>query len=657
MQSDRAVLGISWLNKEVFVSRLLAIVVAACLLAVATTEVLDPDAVHGSHPRNWLVAVVCTLLGLRIVAHANRNAVGWLLLVMGVCSALAVGTDAWSAEFVPAWLSTWVWWPTYALLPAAVLLFPTGRLPSRRWLAVLVAAALGVVLPMIGIGLASWQAPATFWADAVNGKAAHGQASGIAAVGFLCLVVGLLGAVTSLVVRWRRAGQDERRLLTWSVICTPMLIPALFLEMINSGWGAWAVFAAVFPVSTLIAILWYGLYDIALLVHRSVLFGLLATVLAAAYTVTVLAFTAPLPTHAHVIGTVAVVLLLAPLYRRLRAGVDRWLYGDRDDPYRALSRLGEQLENLLRPDEVFEAVARCVGNALKVPYVAIQGQPPHRLLATYGVSRRWPQLTVPLGYDGNNVGDLIVEARSPEENIGRRERRLLVDLARQVALAARSVRLARELQRANEERVEDLRRITGEMHDKVAPGVAAVGLQVDALRTSMGNADARVTRKLGQIVDALASVSKQIRQLVRAVRPRDLHLGLLEALRRRADQFETPDLTVTVTPTGVFEQLPATVEDEAFGIVSAALSNVAQHADASNCEIKLIRTTDQLEINVIDDGAGIPPDVTPGIGLESMRHRCESRSGSFRIERHAQGTTIVAVLPISASRGNTWVLE
>jgi signal transduction histidine kinase len=659
VQSERAFLSFAGPNKEVLVSRLLAVVAAACLMTAAVTRLADPGAAPGAHPRHWVVAVTCTLLGLRIVAFTARNAVGRLILVMGVCSAFTVGAQALSAWFVPAWLSTWLWWPSCALLPVVALLFPTGRLTSRWWGLVLVIAVLGLVLPMIGIGWGSWSSPATFWDDIFDGTAQGGLPVLLTAGGICCLFIALLGSALSLFVRWFRAADDERRLLVWLVVCTALLVPCLFVEMAGPGnlWVAWAVVATAFPVATLVAILWYGLYDIDLLVHRAVLFGLLTTLLGGAYLIIVLAFTSP-PTPGHIIGTVAVVLLLAPLQRQLRALLDRWLFGDRADPYRALARLGEQLEDLLQPDDVLKAVARSVGSALKLPYVAVRVDTRNEhLLATSGVSKQWPQLTFPLRYDGDDMGALVVETRAPEEGLGLREQRLLGDLARQAALAARSVRLAKELQQAGDEHVEDLVYLTGEVHDNVAPGVAAVRLQVDALRRTTGRADARLGTRLGQIVEDLTTVLDEIRRVVRSVRPHGLHAGLLETVRRRASKFANEDLSVTVTPDGQFDRLSPGVEDEAYRIVSAALSNVATHANASACEVRLVHNAEHLEIDVIDDGTGIPPDAVPGVGLDSMRRRCEKRGGSFGIERLSRGTRISAVLPLGTPTTNAIHLE
>ncbi|TDV52032.1 ATP-binding protein [Actinophytocola oryzae] len=644
MRSDRAFLRFfSSPGKEVLISRVLALVAVAAMSTAIATQLLDVGVAPAAHPRHWFVAVACTLLGLRVVAYTPRNAVGWLILAMGLFSALTVGTQALSVWFVPAWLGTWLWWPSYALLPVAALLFPDGRPTSRRWWSVLVVAALGVLLPVVGIGWGSWSSPATFWEDAVKGTARGGLPVVVTVAGVLSLFAGLVGSVWSLVVRWLRADRGRRRLLVWSSAGTALLTVALVLEMAGTVWGAWAVVAAAFPVATLVAILWYGLYDIELLVHRSLLFGLITLILAGVNTVVVLALTTTPPTPGHVIGTLAVVLMLAPLHRRLRGLLDRWLFGDRADPYRALSRLGEQLENLLQPDEVLKTIASSVGNGLKLPYVSVQVD---SLFAASGTSRQWPQLTLPLRHDDGYVGNLVVEARAPEEGFGRSERRLLDDLARQAALATRSARLAKELQRIDREHVEDLRYVTGEVHDNLAPGVAAVRLQIDALRRTGICMDERLSAKLCQIGDDLSLVLREIRTVVHRVRPIGLHAGLLEIVRRRASTFQSKELTVTVTPVGMLDGLSASVEEEAYRIVSAALGNVAEHANASACEVRLVQDAERLEINVIDNGTGIPADVVPGVGLESMRHRCEKRGGRFEIERRHPGTRIVAVLPL-----------
>ncbi|HEV2783664.1 MAG TPA: ATP-binding protein [Actinophytocola sp.] len=633
---------------EVVVSRLLASVAAAFLVAAATAHALAPHAVHASHPRNWVIAVACSLLGLRIIAYTRRNAVGWLILGIGMCGAVTVGADTWSTMYWWAWISTWSPWPAFALLPIAILIFPNGRPLSARWWPVLVPAVAGVLLPVVGIGWAAWASPATFWQDVLHGAARRGTPLLLVLTGFACFVASLVGAVASLFVRLRRAAGTQRRLLVWAAACTALMIPAFVFDTLGALWGAWVVLAA-FPVAALIAILRFGLYDIDLLIHRTVLYGLLTVALTAVYTLVVLIATRPLPAQASVIGTVAVVVVLAPLHRLLRVRLDRWLYGHRADPYRALSQLGEQLANPLRPDEVFPAVAESVGTALKLPYVAIyldtDGQP--ELLARYGRAHDWHPLRVPMTHGGVQVGQIVAENRSPEERFGRRERRLLADLARQAAPAAQSVRLMRDLDRINrqfeQEREEDLQRITRDLHDGIKPSLAGIRLKVDAAR-KLASDTPRIREHLDLVSVDLTSISSQVHELIRNIPPRELHLGLLEAVRWQAERFRS-SLAVRVIADGTLRDLPAAVEMAAYRIVGEALANVSRHANACSCRI-VIRRTDVLELTIVDDGDGIAPNAAPGIGLDSMRRRCEDLNGTFTITSLPQGTQITARLPL-----------
>lgn len=132
-----------------------------------------------------------------------------------------------------------------------------------------------------------------------------------------------------------------------------------------------------------------------------------------------------------------------------------------------------------------------------------------------------------------------------------------------------------------------------------------------------------------------------MRDLISKVRPRDL----LDSVRRLAERFTGPDFTVWVTAEDPAEQLPAVIEQEAYRIVSEALTNVSKHANARNCWIVISRTTDLL-VSITDDGTGIPSAAVNGVGLESMRRRCEDLGGEFDIVSQPGKTRIQACLPL-----------
>ena len=109
---------------------------ALALLAVGGLAVGAVQAARGVsltvEPRQWVLVVVATLIGVRVVAYAPASGLGWLFLTIGLSAGLSVSSGALPGA-AAGWLDAWVWWPSYALLPALLLVFPTGRLVARRW--------------------------------------------------------------------------------------------------------------------------------------------------------------------------------------------------------------------------------------------------------------------------------------------------------------------------------------------------------------------------------------------------------------------------------------------------------------------------------------------------------------------------------------------
>lgn len=643
---------VTWVNWAIPCSRLLALLAVGCL-AVAVVQAALPGSWNASEPRNWIVAVFCGLLGTRAVAHTRKNSVGWLLLVIGLCAAIAAAADAWSAVRAIAWISTWVWWPTCSLLPVLALVFPSGRPPSRRWLPILVLGVGSTFLGIIGLGWASWSMPENFWQDAVQGTARRGWPLAIALAGVVGASFSLVSAILSLGVRWRRASGNGRRLILWALACAVVTLVAFVIEAFCTMWSSWVIGAAALPVAALVAILWYGLYDIDLIIHRSLLYGLIVMILAALYTAVVLVVTASLPSYGNFIGTVIVVLGFAPLHRMLSRRLDHWLYGDRANPCAALSRLATYLESPVPSAGVFVAVVKAVAEVLRLPYVAVRltAGSQMQVLAEHGRSREWPRMEVPITHRGVSLGVLVAEARSPEERLGRRERLLLADIARHAAPSARAEQLDHELRHAQclliRDREERLRQIELDIHDSVGAGLAGTQLQVDAAQKLLAGRDARVERLLESVINGLRATSSQSRQLVHNVWISELRHGLLAALNEQADRFKTPNFDVRVIPDGKIDRLPAAVEMAAYRITCEALTNTVRHARARSCWI-LLRQTENLELEIVDDGGGIPQAMIRGVGLASMRARCEELCGTFDIDTDGSGTKIRARIPLRA---------
>ena len=353
-----------------------------------------------------------------------------------------------------------------------------------------------------------------------------------------------------------------------------------------------------------------------------------------------------------VTGLVAV--LFQPLRSRLQRGVNRLMYGERDDPYAVISRLGKRLEAALAPDTVLPTVVETIAQALKLPYAAIllkDGQD-FRTAASYGSPRGEPE-TLPLVYQREEIGRLVLSPRSPGEGFSDADRNLLEDLARQAEVAVHAVRLTADLQHSRERlvatREEERRRLRRDLHDGLGAQLAGLNVQAGTLRRLIPRdpdaADELVVELRGELRGAISD----IRRLVYDLRPPALDdLGLPESLRQLAERYGSKDgpLRVVVEAPEDLPNLPAAVEVAVYRITQEALTNVARHARARTCLVQLAVDRDVL-LEIVDDGVGIPTERSAGVGLSSMHERASELGGSCTVEAVPEdGTRVLVRLPL-----------
>jgi len=419
------------------------------------------------------------------------------------------------------------------------------------------------------------------------------------------------------------------------------------------------------PLSFGLAILRSRLWEIDLLINRTLVYGALTASVVGAYILVVGSLGALLRTSDNLvislITTGLVAVLFQPLRGWLQRGVNRLLYGQRDEPYAVVARLGRRLESTLAPEAGLSAIVETVAQALKLPYAAIllkqgEGFTP---AAVYGAPVDGP-LTLPLAYQAEPVGQLVLGPRQRGEAFTPADRHLLEDLARQVGMAAHAVRLTSDLQRSRERlvtaREEERRRLRRDLHDGLGPALGSLTLQLDTVRTLFARdpaaADALVVELKGQVQSALTD----IRRLVYALRPPTLdELGLISALGERVTQYRQPGLTITLTTPERLPPLPAAVEVALYRIAQEALTNVVRHAHAASCVLCMTVEHDAC-LEVRDDGQGLPADYRAGVGMTSMRERAAELGGTCRIEPGAAGGTRVVVrlpLPQEEAHGLT----
>jgi signal transduction histidine kinase len=537
---------------------------------------------------------------------------------------------------------------SWAAFGCFFLLFPSGRF-APRWLFWPVSVLGGASL------LAALVAPSAM--------------AGSYFVTWLCI---LAAAAAAQIWRYRTASNTlERRQMRWLVFgfsatvlsvvilygiagllgASPPSVGALVVELAGQTLGI-LLFLPI-PLAVVIGMTRHGLWDIDLLVNRALVYGALSLMVATVYG---LAISAGLLAAGGrglavsiLIGMV-VAVFFNPARSALQGAVNRLMYGDRDEPYSLLARMGGHLEGASEPTALLGSIVETVTQGLRLPYAAIVAfEADGSSLAAEAGRAGDDVVALPLVHHGTLVGELRIVPRAGEGTLSQADRRLLEDLARPVAASVRALALTAELQRARERlvvaREEERRELRRELHDSLGPTLASHRLKLGTVRKLLAAGDTKDANDALRELEAELSASVDaVRALAYQLRPPVLdELGLVEALHSLAAEAASPVVSVRVA--GAVEDLPAAVEVAAYRISHEALTNVRRHAAARSCEVALDADSD-LTIVITDDGRGIHPDVRHGVGLNSMRERAEELGGSLSIEGPAGGgTRVVAVLP------------
>jgi signal transduction histidine kinase len=426
------------------------------------------------------------------------------------------------------------------------------------------------------------------------------------------------------------------------------------------------LFMACLPICLVIAIMRYHLFDVDLILHRALVYGALTGLVIAIYVAVVGALSAVFGSQSSLlfslVATGLVAVAFQPLRERVQRAANRLVYGERDEPYAVLARLGQRLEATATPEATLETVVETIAQALKLPYAAIAlpeaGQPV--VVAAYpGPASMAPPPTatiLPLTYQGEPAGQLLLAPRAPDAPFSVADRRLLGDVARQAGVVAHAVHLQRDLQhlagdlqQARERlvaaREEERRRLRRDLHDGLGPSLASLTFKLDAARSLFPRDPDRADALLSTTAEQMQGIVAEIRRLVYNLRPPALdQLGLALALAESARQAGGVDVRVEAPPD--LPPLPAAVEVAAYRIAQEALTNVARHAAAQRCTLRLWLDEGHLCLEVRDDGRGLPDEVRTGVGLHAMQERAAELGGVCTVEAGPAGTAVLARLPL-----------
>ncbi|GAB3974955.1 hypothetical protein [Plantactinospora veratri] len=305
---------------------------------------------------------------------------------------MAVLAESWGNVLPLAWLSQWAWWPPYGLIFLALLVFPDGRLPSPRWRPLAVVIVLGTVVAALAGAVAALDDPYSL--ISVAGAAPTQRARTLVlvmAIAIAVTVAAMVGVLVSVLLRWRRADGETRAQLACLLASAILLLLGLVLETINLP-GSWVIMVVALPIGMAVAVLRYRLYGLDQVINRTIVWLVMSLLVIAAFVglITLLRdlLMAGSTSNASLVATGLIAVAFEPARGRVQRGVNRLLYGDRDDPYQVMARLGELLGRTVEPGAVLPLLTDTIARSLRVPHVAVEveGREGPRVLAAHGTA-------------------------------------------------------------------------------------------------------------------------------------------------------------------------------------------------------------------------------------------------------------------------------
>ncbi len=692
----------------------LTVVVAALWVLGGLLLSLNRHVVYGNQWFLWglftLTGIAYVVAGLAIVRRHPGNAIWWLFFLIAI--ALAVGTvmpeyGIYALKTSPGSLPAPALilalaepTPIVALIGIVLVLqlFPDGRPVSRAWRVVLwvtvAALLLGVATQLlmahhiVDVWSDDLDHAGVTASDPLGVEAFTGAGHLLSTIAALALAVTSLLSVVSLFVRRRKADPAQHTQLrwlayvvglaaAWIVIVFPLgLVAGENSPVLGIFWiVATPLVALGIPISVGIAIVRYRLFDIDVVISKTIVYGALAAFITVVYVGLVvgigqIAGSVSTPALSAVAAAI-VAIAFQPLRRRVQRVANRFVYGERATPYEVLSGFSEHLAGMYGAQDLLVRMAQvvaegtgasearvwvAVGNELRASASWPVGGPAGESMPLAGGTLpAIPEVSraVEVSQGGELLGAITV-SKPPSEPLTSTEERLLSDLAGQAGLVLRNVRLIEEL-RASRQRIvaaqdERARALERNIHDGAQQQLVALAVK---LRLARSFAD-KDPPKAAELLDALQAEAvdalENLRDLARGIYPPLLaDQGLAAALGAQARKSAVP---VAVEADGV-GRYPQEVEAAVYFCALEALQNIAKYASASSATLRLSASNGDLRFEVVDDGTGFDPATTSlGSGLLGMADRLDAVGGSLSVRSvPGAGTTVVGSVPAAGPAG------
>ncbi len=636
----------------------------------------------------WGISVVAALVvGALVTWRVPDNRIGWLIMTFAWTTSVALALQAYGFAAVDPETQGWFHMGGSALstfgvmaLPAALLRFPDGALPSRRWASVewliVVGAPLGALAALLNGG---WGGDF----EQAQGAPPFREATGplgdtLSAVFFPLLSISLLMASVSLVVRYRASLGEERLKLKWLAFSGGFVIASLVVLLVTGSWNlavtdAWEAmllalaFASV-PAAIGVAVLRYRLYDIDVVISRTLIYGSLAVLIAGLYVGIVVGLGSVLGLHGDgdgpnaLLGVAALVVIpiaFQPARRRLERWANRVVYGRKSTPYEVLSTFSQNVATV-DPDVLIQmARSLAEGTSAEAAGIWTVGEGGPRMVAAWPEGQTSPpedQVTrAEIVHDGEKLG-WVTLTQAPGQPLLPTDQGLLTQVASGLGLALRNQALTDDLRLRVEQLRESRRRIVAvqdrtrrqlerDLHDGAQQRLVALKIKLGLATTMAEKANLdRIGGMLVDLRDQADRVIAEVREFARGIYPPLLEAeGLSSAL---SANFRKAVVPVSLQAAGI-DRYPKDTEATVYFCVLTAVAHAIARS-ANSVQVVLDEDDGILVFEVRDDGVENDVEGATG-GLVNLVDRLDAAGGSLDISsRPGHGTLVVGRVPVPA---------
>jgi signal transduction histidine kinase len=665
----------------------LGIVLTAIGLVWEILSPLPADAAGGAAGAvgALLGMLVFGVVGTLIVSRFPGNLLGWafcgvalafplsMVIYLYAYTGLIVDPGSLPGADLVEKLSELLWLISLPLTTVVLfLLFPNGRVRTAGERRVLRLAGAGTALAATGLLITPRLYGEFERFDNPLGVEPALVSDALSAVGFFAILAAIVASFVALIRRFRRSRGDERQQMKWFVTAAALVfaiqLPVFIIETDSDVVPLIANLALLaVPVSVGVAILKYRLYEIDVVIRKSIVYAILVGLILAVWLLVVWlgqsVLVEPLSDHDEllVLGGVVLGVLFLPLRRLATRIADRLVFRGRATPYEVLRSFADRVGGTYSSEDVLPRMARVLAEGTGADRARIW----LRVGEELRLGAAWPEQVDPIRIrlDGTRVAsgidDYASEVRHQGELLGAMSvsmpandpmtparQELVRGLAAQAGLVLRNVRLIDELRESRRRIVtsqdDRARALERNIHDGAQQQLVALAVK-QRLAASMIEHDERVREILEQLQQETTEALENLRDLARGIYPPLLgDKGLEAALVAQARKSPIP---IEIHANGI-DRSSRDVEAAIYFCVLEALQNVAKYAKAGRAEVRLFASDDTLTFVVEDDGVGFDTAASSGSGLTNMRDRLDALGGALDVRSSlGRGTTVTGTVP------------